>query len=231
MISFDHEYVLLIMNCEKYRYKAEHQKNTWLINLPHDITYYHVLGNANLDTDYLFDHVNRMLTVKTMDDYNSLPKKVIASFQAVHETFPCLKYIFKTDDDQMLTNNKFFNIITSMMSVKSPKIHYGGFQVNIEIPYLSKYYLIHPELPENIVLHRTKYCSGRLYFLSNQSIVNLISKKELIGKEYLEDYAIGFYLSQYYKENMLNIDTSKYFKDFYLEEESQGFSKSVISLV
>lgn len=216
MISEDleQEYILLIMNCKKYSQKAEAQKKTWLQTLPTYLKYYHVIGDETITKDYLFNNEQNMLTVKTMDDYNSLPKKVIASFQAIHESYPNLKYIFKTDDDQMLLNTNFFNIIKNLISSKKPKTHYGGFVVNIETPYLSKYCLIHPELPDHMILQKTKYCSGRFYFLSQQAVVNLISKKETIGKEFLEDYAIGLNLSQFYKENMLSIDTDKYFKDF-----------------
>ena len=227
-------FILLIMNCKKYVKKAIYQKNTWLKLIPEWLKYYHVIGDEELETEYKFDEEACILWVKTPDDYNSLPKKVIAAYEAVDNTF-LYQYIYKTDDDQILVKPAFFQIISNVLQSKKPKTHYGGFVVTIKENHLSNYHTIHPELPKHLPMNKTYYCSGRFYFLSNQAIVNLISKKELIGKEYLEDYAIGFYLSQYYKENMLNIDTSKYFKDFYLDdfylEESQGFSKSVISLV
>ena len=210
----DQEYILLIMNCEKYREKATFQKETWLKTLlPSYLTYYHVVGDINLTEPFVFDYQQNRLTVKTMDDYNSLPKKVIASFQAAYETFPNLKYLFKTDDDQSLINPKFFDIMINVINLKKPKPHYGGHIVDIPIPYLSKYCLIHPELPDNLILQRTNYCSGRFYFLSQKALLNLISKSDSIGKEYLEDYAMGLNLGQYYKENILSIDSDKYFKD------------------
>ena len=119
----------------------------------------------------------------------------------------------------MLTNERFFDIIKNIIESKKPKPHYGGQMVDVPIPYLSKYYLIHPELPQNIIIQKTKYCSGRFYFLSIQALQNLISKKLDIEKEYLEDYAIGLNLSIFYKENLLNIDTTKYFKD-YIQDSS-----------
>ena len=39
------DYILLILNCEKYKDKAENQKETWLKLLPQHIRYYHVIGN------------------------------------------------------------------------------------------------------------------------------------------------------------------------------------------
>lgn len=212
-INKQNEYVLLIMNCEKYHWKAQIQKETWLKSLPSFITYYHVKGDSNLANDYLFDEEQNLLMVKTDDDYNSLPKKVIASYQSINDTFPNLKYIFKTDDDQMLTNPNFFNIIINLIKNKKPKTHYGGQKIIIETPYLSQYNKIHPELPNNLILYKTEYCSGRFYFLSKTSLQNLIYKKKEIEKEYLEDYAIGFHLSPIYKENMLHMDTTKFFQD------------------
>jgi hypothetical protein len=49
------DYILLILNCNKYREKAITQKNTWLQNIPNNIIYFHVLGNPELSTSFLFD--------------------------------------------------------------------------------------------------------------------------------------------------------------------------------
>lgn len=209
----NNEFVLLIMNCEKYQWKAQLQKESWLKNLPSFITYYHVLGNTNLETEYHFVHDSNLLYVKTEDDYNSLPKKVIASYQTIYQNFPNLKYIFKTDDDQMLTNPKFFEIIKNIILSRNPKVHYGGFPVNILNPQLSSYYLIHPELPQNIVLQKTVYCNGRFYLLSKEAIENLITKRKEIEKEYFEDYAIGYNLDPSFKDTLLPINSKLYFQD------------------
>ena len=42
----------------------------------------------------------------------------------------------------------------------------------------------------------------------------LEEKKQQIETEFLEDYAIGYYLKDSYKTNMLPLDTNKYFVDF-----------------
>ena len=123
------------------------------------------------------------------------------------------KYIFKTDDDQMLTKPNFFNTITKLINNKKPISHYGGFIIDVEVPYLSQYHKFHPELPEYIPVKATKYCNGRFYFLSKYAIEDLITKKNNINKEFLEDYAIGFNLNEKYKIDILNITTSKIFID------------------
>jgi hypothetical protein len=118
----------------------------------------------------------------------------------------------------MLTNDKFFDILKGLIS-KTPRIHYGGFIVDVKQNYLSQYYRIHPELPKYLPILKTQYCSGRFYFLSNQAITNLLSKIKLIEREFLEDYIIGYYLDDYFKQNILNLDTHKHFKDIDIEFE------------
>jgi len=213
----EEDFIMLIMNCKKYADKAAYQKQTWLAGVPSFLHYYHVIGDENLEIDFKFDDLNRVLWVKVADDYNSLPKKVIRAYQAVYETFQ-FKYLFKTDDDQTLTNPRFFNTLAGILSNKVPKIHYGGHIVDIKQPYLSEYHRIHPELPKQLPLLVTKYCSGRFYLLSKSAVSNLLGKREQIEKEFLEDYAIGFNLDPIYKKDMLSLATDKFFTDSTFEK-------------
>jgi hypothetical protein len=200
------------MNCKKYENKATIQKFTWLKTIPSYLKYYHVIGDESLDSDFIFDNDKQILWVRTPDDYNSLPKKVIHAYEAVNKTFN-YNYIFKTDDDQMLTNPNFFKTITKLITNKNPVSHYGGFIVDVKFAHFSQYHKFHPELPENIPVCVTKYCNGRFYFLSKEAVDDLLSKKQNIVKEYFEDYAVGFNLNEKYKIDMLNILTNKIFID------------------
>ena len=211
------EFIMLIMNCKKYVKKAVFQKMTWLKQIPKYLKYYHVIGDESLETDFKFDNETNTLYVKVADDYNSLPKKVIAAYDAVNKTFK-YDYIFKTDDDQILVNNKYFDMITGLLKVKQPKSHYGGYIVDVKQPYLSEYHRIHPELPQRLPLYITKYCSGRFYFLSSEAIQDILSKRERVEREFLEDYAIGFTLSPMFKQDILLIATNKYFTDIELSD-------------
>jgi hypothetical protein len=213
----EQDFILLIMNCKKYQKKAIFQKITWLPRIPSYLIYYHVIGDETLDTDFKFDNESRILWLKVADDYNSLPKKVMAAYKAISDTFQ-FKYIFKTDDDQILVNDKFFDTINKILTTTKPSIHYGGYIVDVPKPYLSQYYKIHSELPTYLPILQTKYCSGRFYFLSKNSIANLISKRESIEKEYLEDYAVGFNLDPFYKNNMLSLATNNFFTDIELSD-------------
>jgi hypothetical protein len=82
------------MNCKKYAKKAVFQKMTWLKQIPSFLKYYHVIGEETLDTAFKFDNDNNILWVKVADDYNSLPKKVIAAYSAINQSFN-FKYLFK----------------------------------------------------------------------------------------------------------------------------------------
>jgi hypothetical protein len=226
------DFILLIFNCEKYRYKALKQKDTWLQQLPPNIIYYHVLGQGqspNLNQDYIIDEQERVLYVNVADDYNSLPKKVIAAYKAINSIYD-FKYIFKTDDDQNVKNTRFFNILMIILkndinantnananaNANAIKTHYGGHIVDIIKPEKSSYYRIHPELPKNLILQATRYCSGRFYFLSWEAVQKLIERENDICNEYFEDYAIGYYLPSNLKNNMLQLDTDKHFNEFHL---------------
>jgi hypothetical protein len=205
-------YILIILNCKKYIEKAIQQKNTWIPHIPKELVYYHVIGDININEDFSFDNENRILYVKTQDDYISLPKKVIYAYEAVHKTFN-YKYIFKTDDDQTLLYNNFFpQLINNLENNKNPS-HYGGKILNIQ-EHISKYYLIHSELPQNILMKKCTYCNGRFYFLSNTAVEYLISQKENIKKEYFEDYSIGINLADNFKKNIMYIESSIFFKDY-----------------
>jgi hypothetical protein len=211
------EFILLIMNCKKYAKKALFQKRTWLRFLPDSLKYYHVIGDETLETQYKFDDDKQILWVKTPDDYNSLPKKVITAYDAVYNTFD-FKYLFKTDDDQILVQPHFYNVLINLLNTRMPAIHYGGFIVDVKRPHISEYYKVHPELPRNLLLNPTKYCTGRFYFLSKSAASHLINKRDRIMSEYFEDYAIGFYLDQVFKTNMLSLATNKIFTDIELSD-------------
>ena len=210
------DFILLIMNCQKYKEKADAQKNTWLKELPSTIKYYHVLGNPELKNDFDFDDEERKLWVKTKDDYISLPHKVITAYDAINKTYD-YKYIMKTDDDQqVLPCFHFFSTLTKLFNSPNFVYHYGGFIVDVKIPHISQYYRIHSELPHNLKIEAVKYCTGRFYFLSCTAVQDILTKKKNISNEYLEDYSVGYYMSCYLKKNIFPIKTDIYFKDFSL---------------
>ena len=214
------DYILLIFNCVKYRYKALRQQETWLKDLPelqNKLIYYHVIGDPKLETKtgYLFDEDQQILWLRVDDDYNSLPKKVINAYSAVSKVYN-FKYIFKTDDDQILRPVKFFDTLITVLNSRhtdiSKQVHYGGHVVDVKEPYKSEYYRLHPELPQDLIVQKTQYCSGRFYLLSHMAVIGLLIKKDDICNEFLEDYAIGFHMP--FKASMLRLKNEDFFFDF-----------------
>ena len=200
------ESILLILSCKKYTHKVVKQQETWLKDIP--LQYFHVIGDPGLSKDFTFE--KRTLWVKTPDDYVSLPQKVIAAFEAIHQTFD-YSYIFKTDDDQNLIDPGFFNWLFETLSKR--RVDYGGKVIKIHTHY-SNYHLIHPELPRKILLQKGSYCNGRFYLLSKQAVSALLEQKAAISKEYFEDYSIGTYLPGHLKKNTFSFNNDVYFKDF-----------------
>lgn len=210
-------FVFMILNCYKYRSKAIAQMNGWLSNMQkiYPIPYYHILGDTTLPTPYVFNDEEHILYVKTKDDYPSLPHKVIAAQRALYERYN-FKYLFKTDDDQILRYPIFIKQITDALLISSTQenpFHYGGKIVSLKYNSRSSYHLFHPELSPNIVLKKGIYATGRFYFLSREAVEDLLQKEQDILKEQIEDYSIGQYLSPQYKETPLNFETGIYFAD------------------
>ena len=208
-------YILLILNCEKYKYKADKQKQTWLKNIQEyqNMVYFHIIGNkekcAASSLDYILDNENHILYTSTNDDYLSLPDKIITAMKAINETYD-YEYIFKTDDDQDLIQPSFFKTIIPLLNPS--KYHYGGLHMRVPDHY-SNYYRVHNELPKQLFLKGTTYCNGRFYLLSKEAVENLLKKKQEISKHIIEDHAIGLYLDNEYKQKCLLLNSSKYFKD------------------
>ena len=82
-----------------------------------------------------------------------------------------------------------------------------------------------PDFKITLPLLITKYCSGRFYFLSSKAVQYLITKRENIIKEYLEDYAIGYNLHEYFKSPILKLSTSKTFADIDSNNNSNSLGK------
>jgi hypothetical protein len=201
------EYILLIMNCERYASKAHHQKKGWLKEIK--IPYYHVIGKPELEAPFIFDDKDRILYVKVEDNYCSLPKKVIRAYEAVHAVHQ-YKYIFKTDDDQVLTDFDFFDRLIPQLT---PEVHYAGRKCKIEKEEFSGYWEYHPELPRDIFMRKNEYCNGRFYVLSRTAVADLITKKSSIDEDYFEDYSIGYNLNPAIKNPILEINNDV-FVDF-----------------
>lgn len=202
------DYVLMILNCKKYQYKAELQKKGWLNNIElfFDLKYFHVIGDKELckEKEYIFDFENKILYVNSEDDYLHLPKKVITAFKAINDTFN-YKYILKTDDDiELAVKGEFSKIIFLLEKNIS---YYGGF-VNSPGKLCGPWFRAtskNADFPKNILLENIDYCSGRFYYLYKNAVIDLLNKSNLIKYKFIEDHSIGLYLNDFFKKNIIHI--------------------------
>lgn len=202
---------LLIFSCKRYHHKRTYQKNTWLKQITL-LPFAHVIGDETLSTPFHWNESERLLTVRWNDTYEKLPGKVIAAFHAILILFPEVAYIFKTDDDQQPKPNRisFFNALANRLLNQNKRFHYGGQAITIQA-HKSQYHRIHPELPSDLPLEATTYCTGRFYFLSKEAIELLDPEK--IQQEWFEDYAIGKYMDSGLKQDLLHFDTTYMLED------------------
>jgi hypothetical protein len=179
---------LMILNCEKYRHKAEVQKNTWLKEIT--IPWFHIIGNPNLTTQFEVDTTNHVLYVKCKDTYESLPMKTYSAICAIRQMFPDITHILKTDDD-MKCNVENFNNVRSNISDCD---YVGGFITCFE--HISEYH--YPNVEEHlrtpVLMKDTYYCPGRFYILSSKAIDVIINSKDWFASNMMEDYAVGYLL-------------------------------------
>ena len=214
MEKIKQDYILIILNCYKYKYKRQLQIDTWLKIIPPELKYFHIIGDKEKcgDKNFLIDTSNNIIYTSTPDDYPSLPYKLITALDAIHNTYD-YKCVFKTDDDQVLLQNDFFHRLIKILNEKL--FDYGGYIVNIIQDRISSYWRKHSSLPKNYLLKKTQYCNGRFYLLSEKSIVGLLKYKNFFKNCFIEDHMVGFILTQQEKivSSILPINSSMLFQD------------------
>jgi hypothetical protein len=206
-----YDIILLILNCKKYREKAIVQKNTWLKTIPSNIKYYHVIGDKEKcnGQDIYVDENESIIYTNTLDDYNSLPSKVITALAGIHSKFD-FKYVFKTDDDQKLIIGDFF--IQLQKALTMSQYHYGGFIISCK-EHISDYYKVHDCLPRDLYMKSATYATGRFYLLSRIAVEDLINKRKGIEQQLIEDHAMGLFIDKQFIIGALDINTPNAFAD------------------
>ncbi len=113
-ISSSHpEFILMVKTCKKY-WKTDARQNRmeqkYELERQFGIPCYHYLGDESLTTDWMWDEHDRLLRVRTQDDYLNLCHKVGVMFQAVQDrlihnrTWHAVKGALFCDDDVEMHN-------------------------------------------------------------------------------------------------------------------------------
>jgi hypothetical protein len=215
-------YILGILTCKKNLLKAEEQYSKYLQDLPnyHDIIYVKFIGDPELNSDYIYDQTNNLLTLKCEDDYVNLPYKMHCFFKAIREIYPDLTNVFKTDDDIELNLENLYSLMTSYKDAKYAGHHtFCGIEstwMYSKTDTIAKY----PELGFiPIYTEPQHYCGGGGYILNRSSVdmlansseyikpfpkdtykdhIKLVNGKSMfVGLYVFEDYSTGMILQKY----------------------------------
>lgn len=182
--------ILMILSCKKYAHKSQKQKDTWLTNIT--MPWFHIIGNPDLETEFEEDRINKIIYVKCKDTYEALPMKTFLGIKALHNLFPDIDYILKTDDDMDCNLENFNNILNLI-----PKYDYGGhiayprkFQINTH-----HYQYVEDEFKIPYIMTDIPYCAGHFYFLSMRCIQKIVHSRQWFSRHIFEDCAVGTLLN------------------------------------
>lgn len=175
---------MMILNCEKFKDRRKNQKLDGCI-----FPYKYFVGNPNL---YEPNVVGDTVYLCCRDNYESLIEKVQHAIKWIIDTYPDIKYIFKTDDD---VNYNFDNLSLIYQSIYNENIQYAGLVINKfpEISFFHKGKCTDTNL-DNVVyqLERCYYCAGPAYFVSKESAKIIIEESDF--NTIYEDYEFGYLL-------------------------------------
>lgn len=224
------KYLMGIMTCKALLHKADEQYEKYLQNIVnYPIIYLKFIGDPNIETEYIYDKEQNLLTLKCEDDYLNLPHKVYCFLQAITQIFPNVTNVIKIDDDITIDLHRLYELI-----VKYEHMSYVGkyFKCDECISYYlsnkNEVYSLNPDFMQiPVYLEANSYCSGGTYFLNKESINIILDHPEFFpiikgentykhlilklphNKQYFvnlfvfEDYNVGFILG---KHNVLGLN-------------------------
>lgn len=186
-------YFLLILSHKKSTYR-DSQRTKILSQNNGKFIFYYFIGDTNLESDYLVDEPNNIVYLKVPDNYESLSLKTFHAVKFIHEKYPNIEGVFKTDDDIDLDLNKLFNLLNDNRSIK----YFGTVAKSTE--YNSDYHFGKCESPDMnskyIRLVDCTYCAGGGYYLSNDIIPKILNSESVFREFIFEDFAMGLALNR-----------------------------------
>ena len=176
--------MLMILSCFKNLEHISYIKSCWLEKCP--LPYVIILGDENLDTEYTYDQINKILTVKCGDNYHSLVHKVKAGISCIMKEFNP-DYIIKCDDDVIVNNDKIQEYADLMVENKIP--YHGKLNQRLKGEIDTFGIEKHPVLvPADI-----DCAEGTLYFLSKEACEIIVGNLEPESCKF-EDLNVGLTL-------------------------------------
>lgn len=175
--------------------KREHQKSILDSYNDPNIIFYYFVGDPNLDDEYSVDEINKVVTLRVPDNYESLAKKTGAMIKFYSENYAeKTKGILKTDDDIEINPSLIYKMLK-----ENSEIEYFGNLVNIETSYNSTWHWGKCESTEwNQTILKVpvcKYCSGGGYYLKNSVALKMKGNIQKYSDFVFEDVATGYILN------------------------------------
>ncbi len=175
--------IYLIVTCEKYLWRANAVRNTWLKEFKNSGgRYYFLMGNPALNYAEVIDDI---LYVPCRDDYESLPLKLALGYQFVYENLT-FSHICKIDDDVFLNVDNFVQVVLPQLADKP---FAGGriWQYQRKIDNTYHFGKCSDERFHKRYHRNTAPCDyplgGNIYFLSREILPILISKIGTLREE------------------------------------------------
>lgn len=154
---------ILIKSCHRYADRLAACRETWLRDLPPDVSYTALLGgNAPPDTP------ENTYYTSTKDDYGFLPDKGRAGLEYAL-TLPDWDWIMSCDDDTYILPARLLDYILS----RPPDVHAVGCREKPKMVYIQggSGYILRREVVENVVRnHRSGAHKIRQYGLDEAQI-------------------------------------------------------------
>lgn len=203
-------FVLGVITCKTNYHVAEQQYIKYLNNIEkYPITYLKIIGDENLDTQWLYNEKENLLIIKCDDGYLNLPNKVFQFIKISKRIFRPFLGIFKTDDDIDINLNNLYKLLMKYKDID----YFGNYagSAGCKSSYVmnktnvtDKYPLFGKHLIQTEFGH---YCAGGGYYLSQKSIDTIIQNKEFFKEFPKNDYEKYLYNNEYF--NGLNIFEDK----------------------
>jgi hypothetical protein len=171
--------------------KRSSQKKIWdNLNSP-NLIYYYFIGDPNIDSNYIIDEENKVVTLKVPDNYESLALKTKGIVEFYLENYSqTTKGMFKTDDDISVDPELIYGMLK-----ENSEAPYFGLEVDIVNPYNSTWHWGKCESAywnsKHVTVSQCKYCAGGGYYIKSDIAISMKDKIDLYNDFIFEDVATG----------------------------------------
>ena len=112
-------FVIGVVTCKMNYHLAKQQYIKCFDNIDkYPITYLKIIGDENLDTQWLYNENENLLIIKCDDGYMNLPNKVFQFIKISKKIFRPFIGIFKTDDDIEINLNNLYNMLMKYKDIE-----------------------------------------------------------------------------------------------------------------